>query len=61
MSGLNFDSVKLKIGWTDVETGAISITGLEKGSLTFKGRTPQVFKAHITKATAKDINWILPP
>lgn len=58
---LNFQSVELHIGWTEVTTGTIEVRGLKQGSLTFKGHTPQVLDARITSATAKNISWILAP
>jgi hypothetical protein len=58
---LNFQSVELHFGWTEVTTGTIEIRGLKQGSLTFKGRTPQMLDARITSATAKNISWILAP
>ena len=50
---------KIVLTAAELKTGNVDITGVDNTSLTFSGFTPLVLSGHITKATAKKIEWDL--
>ncbi len=51
----------LTIGDVGLRTGAIHVDNVHDGSLTMLDSMPQVLDLQVRQATARNINWTLPP